>query len=63
MAAEQTNRQPCLMLYPISVPSPKSGDDLIGFVDEEGRISVQPSFEVDPKAWTVFGLGLSGAAG
>ena len=32
------------MLYPISVPKPNSVEDLIGFINEEGRVVVQPSY-------------------
>jgi hypothetical protein len=32
------------MLYPISQPEPNSAEDLIGFIDAEGRVIVRPSY-------------------
>lgn len=32
------------MLYPISQPKPNSAEDLIGFIDTEGRVVVRPSY-------------------
>jgi hypothetical protein len=32
------------MLYPISVPIPNSSDDLIGYINAQGRVVVPPSY-------------------
>src|SRR5258708_3032558 len=53
------------MLYPITIPRPNSLEDLVGFIDENGRVTVAPSYAggsyfFEGKASVVDGNGKSG---
>ncbi len=34
------------MLYPITIPRPSSPENVVGFIDTQGHVVVQPSYAV-----------------